>query len=316
MRISAIMSVFNEESRIRYTLESLKWCDEIIIVDKSSTDKTVDICKEYGAIINIIPNSDAYDPREMEFISQCTGDWFMLMTASDIIDKTLAMEIKHQIEILPENIKCINVPFKNYILGIEDNRSPWHGSPRAKVFRKGNYRINNDVHGALQIIDNTSYTIPESFGYFSHLTHVSVDMMLDRHTRYWRGEGNMYEEDSLQPAFRDIKESLRTTLCQKKTYRLGWDGIALSMAYISYFMFSYLYKWEHVNKNKAKAVYAELRQYNLDSWNVECDFKKETEPIKNNNSLNRSTRVLCYIIGITLSIYFLFERISNRLHRR
>ena len=45
--ISACIITLNEESRIRDCLESVKWVDEIIVVDSFSTDKTVDICKEY-----------------------------------------------------------------------------------------------------------------------------------------------------------------------------------------------------------------------------------------------------------------------------
>src|SRR3990172_1157538 len=45
--ISACIITLNEESRIRDCLESVKWVDEIIVVDSFSTDKTVGICREY-----------------------------------------------------------------------------------------------------------------------------------------------------------------------------------------------------------------------------------------------------------------------------
>ena len=45
--ISACIITFNEESRIRDCLESVKWVDDIVVVDSFSTDKTVDICREY-----------------------------------------------------------------------------------------------------------------------------------------------------------------------------------------------------------------------------------------------------------------------------
>jgi len=45
--ISAIVVCFNEEHNIRDCLESLKWCNEIVVVDSFSTDRTVEICREY-----------------------------------------------------------------------------------------------------------------------------------------------------------------------------------------------------------------------------------------------------------------------------
>lgn len=266
MRISAIIAVFNEEHRIQYTMQSIQWCDEIVVVDKSSTDKTVEICKQFGAKVFVMPNSPKFNIQECFYLKECTGDWIINVTASDIIDKSLAMEIRRQIEILPDDIGCINVPFKNYILGIEDERSPWHENPRMKIFRNGNYVINNDVHGVISYINNKSYTIPDNFGYFYHLTHVSLDMMLDRHTRYWRGEAEMYNEKSLIPSLKKFWDAVKLTVKYRKTFLLGWDGIALTFAYVSYFMFSFLYIWEYRRKRKAENIYKELRDRNTESW--------------------------------------------------
>jgi cellulose synthase/poly-beta-1,6-N-acetylglucosamine synthase-like glycosyltransferase len=50
--ISAIVVCINEEDNIRDCLESLKWCDEIVVVDSFSTDRTVEICRdgEWGRV--------------------------------------------------------------------------------------------------------------------------------------------------------------------------------------------------------------------------------------------------------------------------
>ena len=283
MKISAFLPVYNEESRIRYILQSLQWCDEVIVVDKESADNTVNICLEYGAKVFTMPNSDAFSVSEWEFLRECKGDWILTITASDIIDKSLAMEIRKQINVLPENVGCIKVPFKNYILGIEDERSPWHCTHRMKVFRRSNYTINSSVHGALSYTNDQSYTIPDKYGYISHLSHVSLDMMLDRHTRYWRGEANMYSEKSLVPALKAFWESVKEVTKRRKTFFLGWDGIALSFAYVSYFMFSFLYIWEHRRKENAQQYYEQLRERNYEIWK---DYKSD-----NNEALNYNNKL-------------------------
>lgn len=266
MKISAFLPLFNEEDRIRYTLQSLQWCDEIIVVDKNSTDRTVEICKNYGAKVFGMENSRSYDPSELNFIKECTGDWIMIVTASDIIDKSLAIEVKKQVDLLPEDVGCICLPFKNYILGIEDERSPWHFSHMIKLIRKGNFTINDDVHGALSITNKNSYTISEKYGYYYHLTHVSLDMMLERHTRYWRGEALMYHERTMIPAFKKFWWAIKDTVRGRKTFLLGWDGVALTFAYISYYMFSFLYIWEYRRKSKAENLYTEMRERNFEDW--------------------------------------------------
>ena len=46
-RVSCTVICFNEEDNIRAALESVKWCDEIVVVDSFSTDRTLEICREY-----------------------------------------------------------------------------------------------------------------------------------------------------------------------------------------------------------------------------------------------------------------------------
>ena len=49
MQVSAIVLTFNEEANIARCLASLAWCDDIVVVDSASTDRTIEICAEYGA---------------------------------------------------------------------------------------------------------------------------------------------------------------------------------------------------------------------------------------------------------------------------
>ena len=46
-KLSVAIITYNEESNIRRALESVKWADEIVVLDSGSTDSTVAICREY-----------------------------------------------------------------------------------------------------------------------------------------------------------------------------------------------------------------------------------------------------------------------------
>lgn len=48
-RVSACIIAFNEAAGIRRTLESVAWCDEVVVVDSGSTDGTTALCGEFGA---------------------------------------------------------------------------------------------------------------------------------------------------------------------------------------------------------------------------------------------------------------------------
>ena len=49
MGLSVAIVAMNEEAIIGQTLESVRWADEIVLVDSGSTDRTCDIAREYGA---------------------------------------------------------------------------------------------------------------------------------------------------------------------------------------------------------------------------------------------------------------------------
>ena len=52
VKISCVIITLNEDDNLRRSLNAVKWCDEIIIVDSGSEDKTIDICKEFGCKIH------------------------------------------------------------------------------------------------------------------------------------------------------------------------------------------------------------------------------------------------------------------------
>ena len=267
--ISAFIAVYNESNRIKYAMQSLKWCDEIFVLDKSSEDNTVELAKQYGATeVKIVPNTEAYDANEFNYLKELKGDWILIFTASDIIDRSLADQIRKVVNEVPNNIASIDVPLKRYIHGVEGGKSPWHSDLRTHfLFRKDNIRINSEnPHQAISLINKRSIVIPPSYGYLYHLTHVDIDIMMERHIRYWRAEGQQYESKSLKPALRSIFGAIKITI-KRRTLLGGWDFVALAIAFIGYYMMSFLYKWEHL-RGTANDLYTEMREKNYSEWNT------------------------------------------------
>lgn len=271
MKISAFIPVFNEESRIKYALTSLKWCDEIIVLDKSSSDNTVKIAEKFGAKVFVINNTDCYNASECDFLFKATGDWVLQFTASDLMSPSLAKEIKRVIETLPSEINTLKLPFHQEVLGISDERSPWGTAKWREMYKKDSLIIDYEgVHGAISVLNKKVYCIDPKYGYMSHLTHVSVDMMLARHIRYWRTEGNSYNCTTLWPAFRHFLRSVKE-IVKYRTLFMGWNGVAMAFAYVSYYMLSFLYCWEHFGKGAAELRYKKLREDSIKEWdNYNC----------------------------------------------
>ncbi len=84
-KISLIIITENGEENIRDCLESIKWADEIIVVDSESTDKTVEITKEYTEKI-YIKKWEGFKLQKQFAFDQSTNEW-EIINRSDILGK-------------------------------------------------------------------------------------------------------------------------------------------------------------------------------------------------------------------------------------
>ena len=93
-KISCVIITFNEEENIRRTLNSVKWCDEIVIVDSGSIDKTIEICEEYNCSI-YKKEFNGYGEQKRYAVSAAVNDWILNIDADEVISDELCDEIKN-----------------------------------------------------------------------------------------------------------------------------------------------------------------------------------------------------------------------------
>jgi glycosyltransferase involved in cell wall biosynthesis len=91
--ISVFIITLNEEHNIRRLLESLKPFQEIIVVDSGSTDKTLQIAKEYNAKVTYNP-WPGYAKQKQFAMNLCSNDWVLNLDADEEIPKNLLTEIE------------------------------------------------------------------------------------------------------------------------------------------------------------------------------------------------------------------------------
>lgn len=98
MTLSVCVATYNEEKNIGRCLDSVKdIADEIVVVDGTSTDKTVEIAKKYGAHVIVTDNPPIFHINKQKAIDAATKDWILLLDADEEVSKELAQEIKQVI---------------------------------------------------------------------------------------------------------------------------------------------------------------------------------------------------------------------------
>lgn len=107
--ISAIILTKNEERNIAKCLQSVKWCDEAIVIDDNSSDKTLEIAKKHKAIVYSHPLNNNFSAQRNFGISKARNEWMLFVDSDEVVTDALAYEISSVLGLKKDqNLKNLN----------------------------------------------------------------------------------------------------------------------------------------------------------------------------------------------------------------
>lgn len=140
MKISVVIILKNEEKVIGDCLESVKWADEIILIDGGSTDKTLDIVKKYK--VRVVEQKVAglsFAAWHNQGKEEAKYEWLLYVDADERITPLLKEEIN---EVMKENDPraAYAIPRRNFLLGKELRFGGWAPDYQKRLFVKKNLK--------------------------------------------------------------------------------------------------------------------------------------------------------------------------------
>lgn len=91
--VSAVLIVKDEEATIGRCLNALKWCDEFVVVDSGSSDRTRELARAYGA--KVTANAwEGYGRQKAFAVSQAENDWVLCVDADEVVSPELRASIE------------------------------------------------------------------------------------------------------------------------------------------------------------------------------------------------------------------------------
>ncbi len=189
VKISVPIVAFNEAANLPRTLESVAWADEIVVVDSGSTDGTVEIAKEFGARVFVLP-WPGYGPGVNSAIDRCTGDWIFTLDADEVATPELGAEIRALLnpssaasgaDLQPE-FDAYWVPRLNLFLGRWMRHGGVYPDPKLRLFRRGTARLREDTEPHA----TPKYDGPTGMlkGHMLHYAYPTLEMYLEHMDRY------------------------------------------------------------------------------------------------------------------------------------
>jgi glycosyltransferase involved in cell wall biosynthesis len=242
MYLSVAIITKNEEKNIRDCLESVKWADEIIIVDSHSTDQTIEICKQYTSKI-YVHDWNGFGVQKNRAIQYCKYPWILSLDADERVTPELREEIK---KILSQKkpLKAYAISRKSLYCGKIIKYSGWNPDYVLRLFQKNQAKFNNHlVHESLIVKGKTGYLQNPII----HYTYDSFETIIQKMNLYSSEKAKMMYKKKYKSSL--LKSVLKGffTLVRTYIFKLGFlDGkeglmLAISNAEICYY--SYIKLW-------------------------------------------------------------------------
>lgn len=239
-KISAIIIAKDEEKYICLCLESVKWVDEIIVVDDYSTDKTVDIAKEYTDKI-FRRRLDDFSGQRNFAIEKARGEWLLSLDADETVSEELADEIRTMPDNTINEYNGFYIPIKHYFFGKEIRYGGWWPSHTKRFFKKGRGRWEGSVHEELVIRGKVGYLK----GHLQHYAYDTISEFINKTNIYTTKEAEMSNVNN--NIFKMLLAPPKVFLYRyiiKQGFRDGMHGLIVALLMAFYVFISRAKTWE------------------------------------------------------------------------
>lgn len=178
--ISVAMIARNEEDNLPRTLASVRWVDEIVVVDSGSIDRTPEIARSFGAKHSFNRDFRGHSEQKNVAIDQCTSDWILLLDADEALSPELAGEIRKTLE--APQCEAYWIPRLNLFLDRWMRHGGLYPDKKLRLFKRGSARVEEGAgpHGTPQ------YAGPKGTlkNDLLHYAYPSLDLYMEHMNRY------------------------------------------------------------------------------------------------------------------------------------
>jgi glycosyltransferase involved in cell wall biosynthesis len=248
--VSAIVVCYNEEHNIGRCLNSLRWCDEIVVVDSFSTDRTVEICRQFTSSI-IEREWAGYRDQKAFAHSKATKNWVLMIDADEEVTPELKDEILEQLVAAGKLCAGFMLPRLVFYLDRWWRRGGWYPDYDVRLFRRELATWGGtDPHEKI-IVDGPVRRLRNPLHHFSyrniddHIQRINRFTSISSRELRMQGERWRLSDALLRPAFRFWRSYFL-----KRGFMEGFAGFHVAVTAAMYVFLKYAKLWELELKEK------------------------------------------------------------------
>jgi glycosyltransferase involved in cell wall biosynthesis len=234
--ISAVVHTYNEEDNITACLGSLRFADEVVVVDNESTDRTVELASALGARVLTFVGTHGYPEPAREFgLTQLRGEWVFILDA----DERATPELAETLRRLSKNAQALDgywIPIRNYHFGRWLRRGGLYPDLHLRFFRRGQGGYPEvGLHRGIRVLGPTGRAV----GDILHYSYRNLEHYFRKFDRYTTAEAERLVAQGHRPTGYDLVLKPSHRFLKSYLFRGGgWDGLpgflfhAFSAAYV------------------------------------------------------------------------------------
>jgi glycosyltransferase involved in cell wall biosynthesis len=179
--LSVILITRNEESNLDDCLASLEGvAQQIVVVDSNSTDRTLEIANNYGALMAYPTDWPGFGPQKNRALDLATGDWVLSLDADERLTPALKSEILTAMN-HSAHVDCFAIPRLSWYCGRFIRHSGWSPDYVERLFKRGTARFSDDLVHERLIPNGTVAKLKNPMLHYSFMNYAQV---LDKLNRY------------------------------------------------------------------------------------------------------------------------------------
>ena len=135
-KISIAIIAKNEADRIGRLIKSVKFADEVVVVDSGSIDGTQEVCKKLGAKV-VFHEWAGYAAQKQFAMEHTSSEWILNLDADEEISDSLAKKMQHTIKNVGPDVSAFSMPRLSRYLGKWIKHGGWYPDRKVRLVRRG-----------------------------------------------------------------------------------------------------------------------------------------------------------------------------------
>jgi glycosyltransferase involved in cell wall biosynthesis len=260
-KVSGLVTCFNEEHNIGACIESLSWCDEVVVVDSHSTDRTPEIARGFDKVRFFQRTYYGAGAQKNWALRHVRHPWVFLLDSDERCTPKLQREVENLLASGPSHL-AYTINRDVFFLGKQIKHSGWQRDRVARLFKTGTaYYENRRVHSLLRTTGDAPL-LKHSMEH--HMVDLSFDEYAFRLAKYGYWGAAQGWRDGLRPsaaevALRPLWRFLRTYIVQLGILDGGRGLVFCALqAFSAYMKYAILWGW---GTNAARGIEPRLPDF-------------------------------------------------------